>query len=110
MTNLQKIQALAWGSFWSALGGLTFGGAEILVQLSEPIIVWKHVFKIAGVGMMGGIILYWKQQTALFTPSPVMIEDTRQIVRTPPGQADLIIDTHKETQTVQPPEATATLK
>jgi hypothetical protein len=105
MTNLQKLEALLWGSFWAALGGLTTGSADwIATMIDYPQNDWTHTARVAGVGALMGIAGYWRKNKALFEPPPVLIEDTTQIVRTPPGQPDIVVDTHKETKTVSSEE------
>jgi len=101
MTNLQKLEALLWGSFWSALGGITTGMSDLIASALEGHPAnFQHVLHRAYIGMAIGIFHYWQKQQALFTPSPVLIEDTTQTVRTPAGQPDIVVQTHKETTTV----------
>lgn len=103
MTNLEKLEALLWGSFWSALGGLTTGVADLIASALEghPA-TFQHVLNRAYIGMAIGIFHYWQKQQALFTPAPVLVEDTRQTIITPAGQPDIVVETHKETTTVKP--------
>lgn len=101
MTNLQKLKALLWGSFWAGLGGITTGTADIVAGSFEAghVFSWDHVLHRAYVGIGIGIFTYWQQQKALFTPPPVLVEDTIQTLKTPPGQDDVVLHTHKETTT-----------
>jgi|SRR5882724_4044437 len=104
LTNLQKLSALFWGCFWAGLGGVTTGGSDVIAGLFEDShhLDWNHVLHRAYAGIGIGIWAYWQQQKALFTPPPVLVEDTRATIRTPAGQPDIVIDTHKETMTVKP--------